>query len=169
MNFKDLTGLIGAGFDLGTSTENGTGGPGGSAQTSGGSGGVFIDTNTGQVSLGATATAGKFDGPPGSQAAAPPGNDNSASGGAVGGGLSFFLTNANCAKDLVNKFRTWTGEAGVGVVSISAQISVGTNSAGQPIVVLAGGVPTASATLGIGESQLNTFTVVLGSWNLPRL
>ena len=48
----------------------------------------------------------------------------------MGGGLSFFLTNANCAKDLVNKFRTWTGEAGVGVVSISAQISVGTNSAG---------------------------------------
>jgi RHS repeat-associated protein len=164
-NFIDPSGLLGGGLSLGGSGEGGSGTQT-AAGTAGMSGGVFVSSDTGQISVGVTATAGGSSGPPGTQASLPPGSNNSAAGGSIGGGLSGFVTNANCPNDLSGPFQTTTSNVGFGPFQVSFQVSFGYNSVGKPIIVVSVSPPGAGMTLGAGQSVMTTDTEVVWSRNL---
>ena len=162
VNLIDPPGLWGIGVTLGGSAEGGAGA--GTAGTSELGFGIFV--NGWHVSIGEFATAGGFSGVPGTEASLPGGSNNLAAGGGAGAGLSFFLTNANCANDLSKQFRTGTLDAGIGPVQASVQGSFGHNSAGQPIWQGSFSPPLFGETVGLGASSLNTYTQVIGSWSI---
>jgi RHS repeat-associated protein len=161
VNLLDPWGLWGVGFTIGGSAEGGAGA--GTAGTSELGFGVFV--NGWHVSFGEFATAGGFSGVPGTEASLTGGSNGLAFGGGAGGGLSFFATNANCVNDLSKNFRTETVDAGIGPLQGSGQLSVGHNSAGQPIVQGSFSPPIFGETFGAGASSMTTYTQVIGSWS----
>jgi RHS repeat-associated protein len=167
-NFIDPLGELGIGVSGGGAVEGGVVVAGAGAQGSLGLGG-FIDTNNGNVSAGAYASGGAFAGGPGWGASAPsqPGSGNWALGAYAGGGGSVWVSNANNVCDLSGPFKTYSFNAAWGLRALSLQLSVGTNAAGNKIVVFNYGgplplLPVTGGGFGVSASAYNTNTVTTG-------
>jgi hypothetical protein len=163
LSFVDPHGLFGFGVSPGGSVEGGVYWLGAGATASGGVGVFFGDQG---VSTGMFGTFGVFAGGPNWGASYPrcPSKNNWAVGAYGGGGPNVFLTNANNVQDLSGPFKTLSFNAAFNLRIFSAQLSWGTNDAGQPIWVFSYGGPPPWVTVptgggyGLSASLYNTNT-----------
>jgi RHS repeat-associated protein len=162
-NFTDPVGLLGFGFTYGIQAEGGWGGPNALAVSASWSVGYF----TGGGRLGSVATFFTRGALIGSQ------GTSFVYGGFVGSGVSIFFTWASDPPQITGPFNTSTRSAGLGRKVGSLQTSSGSDSAGQPVTVYSGGLPTSRWTpgfgLGVSHSSYTTTTSIDHQFDIQRV
>ena len=164
VDLNDPLGLFGVVGGVTASTEGGVGPAASAGATGAAGGGMFVNSDSGNVSGGEFADGGAFANWGSHKASAPsaPDMNNGAAGFFAGGGLMVGLTNANCISDLDGPFKTYSGNIGWFLKALGIQVSYGHNSAGKPIYVATYSGPMgfpSGAGWGGDASQYNTYTV----------